>query len=117
MRAGIGATCIGFMLPFCRRNYGCFGRTGNSGNRFHEPKEIYALRRAVAIVAIFRPHTPPRGNAESTYNGLDQSKPEEWTMKAMGMTRILLAAGLAAGLGCGMALAQDAGQDIPHPSP
>jgi hypothetical protein len=48
---------------------------------------------------------------ESTLAGPVLSKPEEQTMKMIGITRILLATGLGVGLGCSMALAQDAGHD------
>jgi hypothetical protein len=77
-------------------------------------REIYSLRLAFAMQQIWLllPHTSRRANAESTLQGLAESRPGVQGMKMSAITRIFMAAGLAAGLGCGMAHAQTAGQDM-----
>src|ERR1039458_4340737 len=113
--AGIGTRCIGLRLPFCRREYECSGRAVESVNRFVGRREIYALRRLLAIRrgrGICDARTSRGEDGESTHVEPAWNEAEVWAMKTIEMTRILLAAGLGLGLGCGVALGQSAGQDM-----
>src|ERR1039457_3602103 len=113
--AGIGTRCIGFMLPFCRRNCQWSGRAVRAKNPYCGRREIYPLRRTVAIRrgrGICDARTSRGEDGESTHVEPAWNEAEVWAMKTIEMTRILLAAGLGLGLGCGAALGQSSGQDM-----
>src|ERR1039458_9393542 len=113
--AGIGARCIGLRLPFCRGNCQWSGRAVRAKNPYCGRREIYPLRRLLAIRrgrGICDARTSRGEDGESTHVEPAWNEAEGWAMKTIEMTRILLAAGLGLGLGCGAARGQSSGQDM-----